>query len=359
MVTCGWHLQVVNICKTLTKELHVTSSDPRLSVPMARNVAKTANLYFVKTEAMIDAMALTTVGEAGDSATAANQLRNISLANRLDQLCKGLLAIKSSQVGAALSDDAGTIILDAIAAGHTLLETELLNPLFGAITKNLESVLKQIHYEDYSASETPRGGNADAGAEWCAPFLQTFKNRVHQSQQGVLARLTCKDATSPRILRMAGRLLDIFVRHACMINSIAEEGKMRLASDLTQLELALAPLGCNLAEVGASYRSLRSLRQLLFHDTAAILPGDPIVMLMPVGSVLLHLFSRAPSEMRPPHTLRGWTLDAFSAWVDEHTDAEVVALVKESLEVYASQVASRGDKQFHPVYPIMMQLCDA
>jgi hypothetical protein len=299
---------------------------------MARNVAKTANLYFVKTEAMIDAMALTTVGEAGDSATAANQLRNISLANRLDQLCKGLLAIKSSQVGAALSDDAGTIILDAIAAGHTLLETELLNPLFGAITKNLESVLKQIHYEDYSASETPRGGNADAGAEWCAPFLQTFKNRVHQSQQGVLARLTCKDATSPRILRMAGRLLDIFVRHACMINSIAEEGKMRLASDLTQLELALAPLGCNLAEVGASYRSLRSLRQL---------------------------FSRAPSEMRPPHTLRGWTLDAFSAWVDEHTDAEVVALVKESLEVYASQVASRGDKQFHPVYPIMMQLCDA
>ena len=37
--------EVVNICKTITKELHVTATDPRLAVPMARNVAKTANLY--------------------------------------------------------------------------------------------------------------------------------------------------------------------------------------------------------------------------------------------------------------------------------------------------------------------------
>jgi hypothetical protein len=66
---------------------------------MARNVAKTANLYFVKTEAMVDSAALVRVGDAAmDSSTAANQLRNISLANRLDQLCKGLLAIRNSQV---------------------------------------------------------------------------------------------------------------------------------------------------------------------------------------------------------------------------------------------------------------------
>lgn len=323
---------------------------------MARNVAKTANLYFVKTEAMIDSVALTTVGESSDSGAAANQLRNISLANRLDQLCKGLVSIKSSQVGASLSDEAGSIISDAIGAGQALLETDLLGPLFSAITKDLESVIKQIHYEDYSVAQA---GSNDVGQEWCSPFLQTLKGRVHQIHQTVIARLTCKDASSVRILRMVGRLMDIFVRHACMIISLSEAGKMRLASDLTQLELALAPLGCNLAEVGQSYRSLRSLRQLLFQDTTAIKPGDAVISSMPVGSVLMHMFTRAPSEMTPPHTLRGWTLDAFSAWVDQSTDDEVVALVKWSLDEYAAQVTSRGEKQFDPIYPIMMRLCEA
>eukprot|EP00038_Savillea_parva_P031824 m.90780 g.90780 ORF g.90780 m.90780 type:complete len:789 (+) comp9879_c0_seq1:321-2687(+) len=348
--------EVVNICKTMTKELQVISSDARLSVPMARNVARTAKLYFVKTETMIDAVALTTMGEATDSATTANQLRNISLANRLDQLCKGLASIKSSQVGASLSDEGGGIIVDAIAQGHELLEVELLNPIFAAVTQYLEMALKEIRYEDYVAA-SPQGSAATE--EWCSPFLQAFKTKVQHVQQSNLARLTCKDASGPRVLTLAGRLLDIFVRYACMISSISEDGKMRLASDLAQLELALAPLGCNLAEVGPSYRSLRALRQLLFHDETTIKPGDPTIAAMPVSAVLMHMFSRAPSEMRPPHTLRGWTLDAFSAWLDDHTDKEATELVREALEVYASQVAARGDKQFHPVYPIMMQLCDA
>jgi len=109
------------------------------------------------------------------------------------------------------------------------------------------------------------------------------------------------------------------------------------------------------------YRSLRALRQLAFLETSDIKPGEAVTAAMPIGAVLLHLFARAPgeSELKAPHTLRGWTFEEYSQWVDEHTDADVVALVREALEVYASNVTARGGTQFHPVYPVMVAMCDA
>ena len=120
--------EVVNICKTLQKELHVTSLDQRLSLLVAKNVAKTAKLYFVKTESMLsnDDVAI----QVGGDVTSA-QLRNISLANRLDQFFKGLRSIINSQLGAALSEEAVTAIESTTNEGETLLEMILVRFLLG------------------------------------------------------------------------------------------------------------------------------------------------------------------------------------------------------------------------------------
>ena len=46
------------------------------------------------------------------------------------------------------------------------------------------------------------------------------------------------------------------------------------------------------------------------------------------------------------------------AWIDQHAEAEVISLVKSSVDTYAAKCADRGDKSFHMIYPIMIALCD-
>ena len=60
-------------------------------------------------------------------------LRNISLANRLDQLCKGAHTIINSQ-SSTLSDSAVAIIDAARADGMEFLSALIL-PIFGAISE--------------------------------------------------------------------------------------------------------------------------------------------------------------------------------------------------------------------------------
>jgi hypothetical protein len=195
------------------------------------------------------------------------------------------------QVGAALGDEAGEIVAVAIAEGQRMLDSELLDPLFNAITDHLEGILRQIHYVDYSAPDKAGA----AGGEWCAKFLRVFTKRVQEVQQGVLVRLTCKDTAARRVLNMCSRLLDVFVRHACMVSRLSEDGKMRLASDLAQLELALAPLGCNLAECGTSYVPLFVLvlqSSLSLVCTAVHLTSGMLHRTCPMSSVQTHTRAR-------------------------------------------------------------------
>ena len=54
--------------------------------------------------------------------------------------------------------------------------------------------------------------------------------------------------------------VDLFVRHASLIRPLGEGGKMRLAADFAQMELAVAPLTRKVSDLGKSYRLLRAFR---------------------------------------------------------------------------------------------------
>ena len=53
--------------------------------------------------------------------------------------------------------------------------------------------------------------------------------------------------------------VDLFVRQASLLRPMGD-GKMRLAADFTQMELAIAPLGHKGADLSMSYRILRAFR---------------------------------------------------------------------------------------------------
>eukprot|EP00729_Bicosta_minor_P009414 gene9414-4147_t len=296
--------EVVGICKAVETELHVASGDLRFAMLIARNVAKTIQLYGANSEQMFS---------------------NIALANRLDQLCKGVAAILASPAAAALPVDVANLIETARQAAVQLLGA-IIEPTFGAIAKLLEQCIRQIHYEDYSlhtAGEDAEGG----GGGTVSGFISDLQRNSNHVQTELISRFTCKDAVAPRI----------------------KAGRLKLAGDMAEFELAFAPFDCRLSELGVAYRQLRALRPLLFLDVEGIVASPAVGESISVSLVAHHLFSHAPEDILPPHNLKGWTF--------EQSEVEILSAIRESLEVYANTVKERGGKEFHPIYPTMLNLC--
>ena len=64
------------------------------------------------------------------------------------------------------------------------------DPLFSAVTKFLERMVRQIHYEDFSSANPPDADPTEG--ESCSQYMADLKLSVQQVQSNVLMRLTCK-----------------------------------------------------------------------------------------------------------------------------------------------------------------------
>lgn len=123
---------------------------------------------------------------------------------------------------------------------------------------------------------------------------------------------------------------------------------------MAQLEFAVAPLE-PVKELGQPYRELRALRPLIFKELSQFSQPNELESLLP-STVLHHLFSRASLALQSPHVVQGWTLLQYSEWMDKHNEEEIWVIIKKALEKYASQVDARGEKEFTPVYPVILSL---
>ena len=63
-----------------------------------------------------------------------------------------------------------------------------------------------------------------------------------------------------RLESLTVRVLDLYCRHVCLLRPLGEGGKMRVTTDMAQIELALAPFCQKLADLGLPYKKLRLLR---------------------------------------------------------------------------------------------------
>lgn len=59
---------------------------------------------------------------------------------------------------------------------------------------------------------------------------------------------------------VACKSIELFVRHASLIRPLGNGGKMRLAADFAQMEMAVVPLCKKVSDLGNSYRVLRAFR---------------------------------------------------------------------------------------------------
>ncbi|XP_076469307.1 conserved oligomeric Golgi complex subunit 5-like [Babylonia areolata] len=339
--------EVENIVKTISSELNVSSVDMKLSITIAKNVAKTIQLFCVKSEQL-----LCTDGEASQviGPASAGQNRNSAAVNTLFHFHQAVVKVLSGLTN--FPEEARSCVESSLEKVGQLMGTAI-SPLLSSLSDALEAIILTMHQEDFSGPAP--SGNQEAAP--CSLFMKELQGFVSRCQADYFSQFHCRDFIMDHLLPVARRCVELFVRHASLIRPLGEGGKLRLAADFAQMEMAISPFCRRVADLGRDYRILRAFRPLLFQTVEHVSQSPALGEIIPYSCVLHFLFARAPTELRSPHQVSDWSVSRYSAWLDDHTsEADRLQFIKGALEAYAKLVRQRGSKEYAPVYPIMLDL---
>ncbi|KAG8236863.1 hypothetical protein J437_LFUL017228 [Ladona fulva] len=357
--------------RTITRELSVSLVDVILSRKVAKNVKNALKLFCVKCEqTAAHGTSATQVIEAFTpsqnlNATLVNLLCYLegevsrAIANMGGPPIPASNGVSSSSSSSALPEEAYALISDALADVKSLA-ANILQPLLDSVSEAIEAILCTMHNEDFSGELMPDKKKSGFGASPYMKELQRFLARV------------ASDYLS-NVQPVVERCLELFIRHASLVRPMGTAGRAKLGGDFTQVELAVQPLltgafeshGMQIAVFENSHQhifhTLRSLRPLLISTeiptVEELINPDALV---PPSLVMFSLFARGPSELLSPHQSMNWSVDRLSRWLDNHvSERERLEIARGSLERYESEVRQRGEREFHPIYPIMVSVLQA
>lgn len=225
----------------------------------------------------------------------------------------------------------------------------------------LEACILQIHEQNFgvhgmdAAMDNNASSYMDELQKYLVHFRTEFLSRLLSSSL-TQAVSTSSDTICVELIReMASRVLTFFIRHAALVRPLSESGKLRMARDMAELELAVGQNLYPVEQLGAPYRALRAFRPIIFLETSQ-LEGSPLLQDLPLSVILHHLYSRGPDELRSPLQRNKLTPLQYSLWLDSQGDDQIWKGIKATLDDYAAKVRARGDKEFSPVYPLMVRL---
>eukprot|EP00271_Cylindrocystis_brebissonii_P008357 TRINITY_DN22545_c0_g1_i1.p1 TRINITY_DN22545_c0_g1~~TRINITY_DN22545_c0_g1_i1.p1 ORF type:complete len:876 (+),score=237.99 TRINITY_DN22545_c0_g1_i1:407-3034(+) len=339
----------------LQEEVEVVKAHPQLTLLVLRGVGKALQLLAERAEYQVN------VGSEARQVTApANSLqqRNAALCVLLQEVHAQALQLFPLPPGA---EDALAGGLNAIHA----LAASAITPLFTAMVERVESCLLLMHEERFDLDDAA----GDSGSEYMettlraishfrAEFLSPLVPQISVSAASALTAGVDEPICTGLARRMASRVLLFFVRHAALVRPLSEAGKLRLARDMGELEFAVGQHIFPVEPLGPPYRALRAFRPLLFLETNQLASSSLLQDILP-SAILHHLFSRAPPELESPLRRNNLTPARYSLWLDRHTEEEAWKEVRASLDAYARTVRTRGDKEFSPIYPLMLELGEA
>ncbi|NXI47187.1 COG5 protein, partial [Galbula dea] len=336
-----------SIIKTIASELNVAAVDPDLSLAVAKNVAKTIQLYGVKSEQL-----LSTQGDASQviGPLTEGQRRNVAVVNSLYKLHQSVLKVITNQ--SSFPAAAEQTVTTALKAVHDLMGSAV-QPLLNSVGDSIEAIILTMHQEDFSGSLSGLG-KPDVP---CSLYMKELQGFIVRVMSDYFRHFECFDFVFDNTEAMAQRAIELFIRNASLIRPLGEGGKMRLAVDFAQMELALAPLCRRVSDLGKSCRQLRSFRALLFQTSEHIASSPALGKVLPFSIILQFLFTRAPPELKSPFQRAEWSIARYSQWLDDHpSEKDRLALIRGALEAYVQSVRTREGKEFAPVYPIMVQV---
>jgi len=346
--------EVQGIAATISAELRAVREQPDFAKRVLRQgVSKALQLFATKCAAAVTAgdEALQTV----DVATAA-QLQNASIHNGLLLLRDESVKVLQQQIG-ELSTHSAPEEQEAYECAKALgaRAEGILSPLVLACQDELDTIVAEMHHENFDKA-LPQPSNLEAShghGVTCSPYIRRLEGSIAHCRRRILAKFsgfTVEDA-----VKLGCQVVGSFVRNASFVSlAQTEAGKMRLATDMAQLELALAPL-CSTAELGQAveYGALRHLRPMLFLSQEEVVADRSSTM--PPSAVVHHLLSRVP-EIPLPHTFLEWTAAEYALWLREHNEKEIwTSAVEPCLARYKAQTELQNTEP-NPMHAVVLAL---
>lgn len=280
------------------------------------------------------------------------QLKNFILCQHLQEI-----HTRVSSIITGLPAIAAEVLSPSLGAIYGVA-CDSVTTLFQAMLDRLESCILQIHEQKFGVLGMDAAMDNNA-----SPYMEELQKCILHFRSEFLSRLLpSKTATAgaeticTRLVRsMAARVLIFFIRHASLVRPLSESGKLRMARDMAELELAVGQNLFPVEQLGAPYRALRAFRPLIFLETSQ-LGGSSLLQDLPPSVILHHLYSRGPDELQSPLQRNKLTPLQYSLWLDSQGEDQVWKGIKATLDDYATHVRARGDKEFSPVYPLMIRL---
>ncbi|XP_071486202.1 conserved oligomeric Golgi complex subunit 5-like [Diadema antillarum] len=342
--------EVENIAKTVQSELSVASVGAGLSVLVAKNVSKTVTLYVNKCEQL-----LCTDGEASQviAPPTAGQTKNAAVVNSLYQFHQAISRV--TQALGSYPENAINVIETSLQNVVAMMSAAI-QPLLTSIGDSVEAIILTMHNEDFKTAPVPK----DSPDAPCSLYMRELQGFLARVQASYLSQFNCTDFIIDSVHGIGCEAIELFVRHASLLRPLGEGGKMRLAADFAQMELAITPLCRRPSDLGRPYKLLRAFRPMLFQTPEHISSSSALGDIIPYSTILQFLFARAPSELMSPHEVAGWSISRYSQWLSEHrAEKERLVLIKGTLEAYVQSVRQRQGKEFASIYPIMVDLLQA
>ncbi|MBA0724928.1 hypothetical protein Golax_021569, partial [Gossypium laxum] len=372
--------QISRILSRIQEEIEAVQLDARLTLLVLREISKVLLLVAERAEYLVSHFsvckiflteedegvyclialpksAMISTGpearQVSGPATAA-QVKNFALCQHLQEIHT---RVTSMIMG--LPTIAADVLSPSLGAIYGVA-CDSITSLFQAMIDRLESCILQIHDQNFSAlgMDAAMDNNASTYMEELQKcilhFRREFLSRLLPSSANATTAGT--ETICTRLVRsMASRVLILFIRHASLVRPLSESGKLRMARDMAELELAVGQNLFPVEQLGAPYRALRAFRPLIFLETSQ-LGASPLLQDLPPSVILHHLYSRGPDDLQSPLQRNKLTHLQYSLWLDSQGEDQIWKGIKATLDDYATKVRARGDKEFSPVYPLMLRL---
>ena len=339
---------VARLTQRVHDELAATVAQPELCAAVAAGAAKAMRLLAERCEHACAAGPDARVCTGPCSPAQARTLTAVAALEAAHAGIAVLLPVLPQGASDALAPGLGALMAAA---------TDGLHPLFRGMADTCEALVAGMHAQRW-------GG--DRGAAGPSPYCQDLCRALNHFASEFLARLPhphhqgggrqhgggggAGSAVGSMASQLVSRLLLLFVQHASLLRPMDEAGKLRLATDLAELELAAAAV-TPLEGLGPSYKALRGLKPLLFLDPKAVGAAPPADVPRPV--VLHLLLSQAPEAVGSPHVRAGLTPAKYVAWMDKATDEDVTRGVRAAVD---AALAAGGCRADDPVVAALLQL---
>ncbi|KAL0320477.1 UNVERIFIED_CONTAM: Conserved oligomeric Golgi complex subunit [Sesamum radiatum] len=341
---------ISRITSRIQEEIEAVQQDARLTLLVLREINKVLLLLAERAEYQISTgpEARQITGHATPA-----QLKNFTLCQHLQEVHKRVTSIL-----AGLPTVAADVLSPALGTIYGVAGDSVTS-LFQAMLDRLESCILQIHDQNFGSAAMDAAMDNNA-----SPYMEELQKSIIHFRAEFLSRLLPSSGASSaktetictRLVRsMASRVLIFFIRHASLVRPLSESGKLRMARDMAELELAVAQNLFPVEQLGPPYRALRAFRPVIFLETSQ-LGSSPLLQDLPPSVILHHLYSRGPEDLQSPLQRNKLTPLQYSLWMDSQGEDQIWKGIKATLDDYAAKVRARGDKEFSPVYPLMMKI---